>query len=186
MPTMGWYTAGASKKQKPVKAELQARLAECQLELHPTKTKIVYCKDGKRKGKYPNVKFDFLGYCFRPRWVKRIRDNTLFCGFNPAVSPAAMKTMRSTIRDLGIRHQTQLSWPTSPGSSIRSYAGGSNTMGDMRPRRCRLCSDTSIRRLWRGRCGSSSGLRPIRSERVGFSKASQRQTRISSYTGRSG
>ena len=28
-----------------VKARLQARLAECQLELHPTKTKIVYCKD---------------------------------------------------------------------------------------------------------------------------------------------
>src|SRR5262249_13718284 len=57
-------------------------LAECHLELHPTKTKIVYCKDGKRKATYPNVKFDFLGYCFRPRWVKRRRDNTMFCGFN--------------------------------------------------------------------------------------------------------
>jgi RNA-directed DNA polymerase len=29
--------------------------------MHPTKTKIVYCKDKKRKGTYPNVKFDFLG-----------------------------------------------------------------------------------------------------------------------------
>ena len=66
-------------------------------------------KDKKRKGKYPNVKFDFLGYCFRPRLVKRLRDNTLFCGFNPAVSSSAMKAMRSTIRDLKIRHQTQLS-----------------------------------------------------------------------------
>ena len=47
-------------------------------------------------------------YCFRPRWVKRMRDNTMFCGFNPAVSPAALKTMRSTIRDLGIRHRTQM------------------------------------------------------------------------------
>jgi RNA-directed DNA polymerase len=37
------------------------------LEMHPTKTKIVYCKDKKRKGTYPSVKFDFLGYCFRPR-----------------------------------------------------------------------------------------------------------------------
>jgi RNA-directed DNA polymerase len=34
-----------------LKAELQTRLAECHLEMHPTKTKIVYCKDGKRKGK---------------------------------------------------------------------------------------------------------------------------------------
>ena len=90
-------------------AELRARLAECHLELHPTKTKIVYCRDGKRKGTYPNVKFDFLGYCFRPRWIKKSRDNSMFCGFNPAVSPSALKAMRSTIRDLNIRRQTQLS-----------------------------------------------------------------------------
>jgi len=92
-----------------VKAALQARLAECRLEMHPTKTKIVYCKDGKRKGTYPNVKFDFLGYCFRPRLVRRFRDNQLFCGFNPAVSVSAMKAMRLTIRELNIRQHTQLS-----------------------------------------------------------------------------
>jgi len=92
-----------------LKAELRARLAECHLEMHPTKTKIVYCRDGKRKGTYPNVKFDFLGYCFRPRWIKKSRDNSMFCGFNPAVSPSALKAMRSTIRDLNIRRQTQLS-----------------------------------------------------------------------------
>jgi RNA-directed DNA polymerase len=97
------------REAQALKAELQVRLTECRLELHPTKTKIVYCKDGKRKGKYPNVKFDFLGYCFRPRLVKRFRDNTLFCGFNPAVSPSAMKAMRSAVRELNIRHQTQLS-----------------------------------------------------------------------------
>jgi RNA-directed DNA polymerase len=92
-----------------LKAELQARLAECHLEMHPTKTKVVYCQDGKRKGKYPNVKFDFLGYSFRPRLVWSSRDNSLFCGFNPAVSPTAMKAMRQTIRDLKLRRQTQLS-----------------------------------------------------------------------------
>jgi len=91
------------------KAALQVRLAACHLELHPTKTKIVYCKDGNRKGNYPNVKFDFLGYGFRPRLVKRARDNTLFCGFNPAVSVSALKAMRATIRELNIRRQTQLS-----------------------------------------------------------------------------
>ena len=91
------------------KADLHARLAACGLELHPTKTKIVYCKDGKRKATYPNVKFDFLGYCFRPRLVRRLRDNALFCGFNPAVSVAALKAMRSAIRELDLRHRTQLS-----------------------------------------------------------------------------
>jgi RNA-directed DNA polymerase len=52
------------REAEALKAELQARLAECRLELHPTKTKIVYCKDERRKGTYPNVKFDFLGYEF--------------------------------------------------------------------------------------------------------------------------
>ena len=99
----------SESEAQALKAELQARLAECHLEMHPTKTKIVYCKDGKRKSKYPNVKFDFLGYCFRPRLVRRFRDKVLFCGFNPAVSPSALKAMRSTIRDLNIRQQTQVS-----------------------------------------------------------------------------
>jgi hypothetical protein len=97
------------RQAEALKVELQARLSECHLEMHPMKTKVVYCKDGKRKGKYPNVKFDFLGYCFRPRLVRRFRDNSLFGGFNPAVSPSAMKAMRQAIRDLNIRCQTQLS-----------------------------------------------------------------------------
>jgi len=33
----------------------------------------------------------------------------LFCGFNPAVSSSALKTMRAKIRELDVRHQTQLS-----------------------------------------------------------------------------
>ncbi len=92
-----------------LKAELQTRLTECQLEMHPTKTKVVYCKDRNRNGNYPNVKFDFLGYSFRPRRVQNSRDKSLFCGFNPAVSLSAMKAMRKAIRDLNLRRQTQLS-----------------------------------------------------------------------------
>jgi RNA-directed DNA polymerase len=92
-----------------VKAALQARLAECHLEMHPTKTRIVYCRDGKRRGKYPNVKFDFLGYCFRPRLVRRSRDGILFCSFNPAVSPSALKAMRAKIRELRLRRRTEWS-----------------------------------------------------------------------------
>ncbi|MGA7313980.1 MAG: group II intron maturase-specific domain-containing protein, partial [Silvibacterium sp.] len=99
----------SQQEAEALKAELQARLAECRLELHPTKTKIVYCKDGKRRGKFSDVQFDFLGYCFRPRLVRRFRDKALFCGFNPAVSNLAMKAMRSAIRELNVRHQTQLS-----------------------------------------------------------------------------
>ena len=33
----------------------------------------------------------------------------MFCGFNPAVSPSALKSMRAKIRELGVRHRTELS-----------------------------------------------------------------------------
>src|SRR5260370_8468842 len=84
-------------------------LAECRLELHRTKTKVVYCKDRSRRGTYPNVQFDFLGYRFRPRRGRRSQEHTLFCGFNPAVSPSALKAITSTIPDFDIRHHTHLS-----------------------------------------------------------------------------
>jgi RNA-directed DNA polymerase len=97
------------QEAEALKAELQARLAECQLELHPNKTRIVYCKDDRRKGTYPNVKFDFLGYEFRPRGVWGPQRRKVFCGFTPAVSPSAMKTMRAKIRELNIRRRTPVS-----------------------------------------------------------------------------
>ena len=74
--------------------------------MHPTKTQIVYCKDNKRRRTYPNVKFDFLGYQFRPRRVATAQRNEFFCGYTPAVSPAALKSMRTTIRNLHIPRQT--------------------------------------------------------------------------------
>jgi RNA-directed DNA polymerase len=60
-------------------------LAACKLELHPQKTKIVYCKDDNRDGSYPVQQFDFLGFNFRARRVKN-RDGEMFIGFVPAVS----------------------------------------------------------------------------------------------------
>jgi RNA-directed DNA polymerase len=51
---------------KHLKAALEQGMAECKLELHPKKTKIVYCKDNKGRGRYPQQSFDFLGYTFRP------------------------------------------------------------------------------------------------------------------------
>jgi hypothetical protein len=98
-----------AQEAEALMAELQARLAECRLELHPTKTKIVYCRDERRREPYPNIVFDFLGYCFRPRPVWGSRSGRLFCGYTPAVSPSAMKAMGEKIRDLNIRRQTQLS-----------------------------------------------------------------------------
>jgi RNA-directed DNA polymerase len=80
-----------------VRAAIAARMRECGLELHPEKTKIVYCKDDNRWGKYLNEKFDFLGYTFRPRRSKS-REEIYFIGFSPAVSDKAVKAIRAGIR----------------------------------------------------------------------------------------
>ena len=64
-----------------VRAAIVARMRECGLELHPEKTKVVYCKDDDRWGTYPNEKFDFLGYTFRPRRAKN-RKGKFFINFS--------------------------------------------------------------------------------------------------------
>jgi RNA-directed DNA polymerase len=96
------------QEAQALRAQLQARLAECGLEMHPGKTKIVYCKDSNRKADYPNVAFDFLEYGFRPRRAKNARSGKLFCNFAPAVSASALKSMRAAIRDLNLRRQTHV------------------------------------------------------------------------------
>jgi RNA-directed DNA polymerase len=92
-----------------LRAALDVRFGHCGLQMHPDKTKIVYCKDGRRKGKYPNQQFDFLGYTFRPRLVKNSKRNSLFVSFTPAVSNKALKAMRETTRKLNYRNRTELS-----------------------------------------------------------------------------
>ncbi|MEL6381810.1 MAG: reverse transcriptase domain-containing protein [Cyanobacteria bacterium J06626_18] len=87
---------------------IDQRLAECKLELHPDKSKIVYCQDGQRKQAYPCVQFDFLGYSFQPRQAKSHWGN-LFLNFSPAISPKAERSIRKTIRSWKIHRWTQLS-----------------------------------------------------------------------------
>jgi RNA-directed DNA polymerase len=95
------------KEAQCVIRQIAERLTECGLELHPVKTKIVYCRDGYRRGKYHTVQFDFLGYSFRPRHAMSRRGN-LFLSFIPAVSVKAAKSMRDTIRRWKTHRWTQL------------------------------------------------------------------------------
>ncbi len=74
------------------------RLKQCRLELHPEKTRIVYCQDSDRRGKHDPIQFDFLGYTFRPRRAKN-RWGKAFVSFLPAIGNKAAKRIRATIRD---------------------------------------------------------------------------------------
>lgn len=84
-----------------LKAALGERLKECGLEMHPVKTKIVYCQDDLRKGKHSTTSFDFLGYTFRPRRSKN-RYGKHFINFSPAMSRQAGKAIRQEVRSWNI------------------------------------------------------------------------------------
>jgi RNA-directed DNA polymerase len=87
----------SERQAKWIKMLIEERLLQCKLELHPEKTKIVYCKDDRRKHSYPNKTFAFLGYSFSPRKVKS-QAGHLFVGFGPAVSTKAAQKMRRAMR----------------------------------------------------------------------------------------
>lgn len=87
---------------------LKLRFEECNLEIHPTKTKIVCCKGNKLGISYPNLKFTFLGYEFRLRSAKT-KHGKLITSFLPGVSPAALKAIRHTIRNWGLQNKTDKS-----------------------------------------------------------------------------
>ena len=87
-----------SKKQAElVLRKLDQRLRECGLELHPEKTKIVYCADVNRHQAYPVVQFTFLGYTFQPRKAVD-KYGRIYVNFSPAVSRAALTAMRQRVR----------------------------------------------------------------------------------------
>jgi RNA-directed DNA polymerase len=65
--------------------------------LHPDKTKVVYCKDGRRSGSYEQTSFTFLGYTFRAR-AARDKHGEMFTSFLPAISKDAMKAINAEVR----------------------------------------------------------------------------------------
>jgi RNA-directed DNA polymerase len=87
----------SEQRAKQIKMQIEERLSQCKLELHPEKTKIVYCKDDKRRGSCPNMSFVFLGYLFSQRKAKD-KYGKLFVNFSPAVSPKAVKKMHCDMR----------------------------------------------------------------------------------------
>lgn len=121
-----WMTRNHSKKQwcryaddavvhckteeeaKNLLAGLKVRFESCHLELHPEKTKVVYCQDANRKERYPNTMFTLLGYEFRRRPARAKGSNILFMSFTPAVSKEAQKAMRAKIREAKLSSKTEI------------------------------------------------------------------------------
>ena len=81
------------------------RMSQVGLQLHPAKTKLVYCKDGRRTGAHEHTAFTFLGFTFRARGARR-KDGTVFTSFLPAVSKEALKRMGAVVRSWRLHRRT--------------------------------------------------------------------------------
>jgi len=99
------HAASLSEAEMLLKS-LRERLLECGLELHPEKTKIVYCRDEDRVEEHEQTSFEFLGYTFRGRMAKN-RRGKLYFSFLPAISLKASKRIRSTIREWQLSRRFQ-------------------------------------------------------------------------------
>lgn len=98
----------SEKQARFMLRQISQRLLDCGLEIHPEKTRIVYCKDANRTGTHESNQFDFLSYTFRPRGCMN-RDGQLFLGFGAALSDASAKAMRQEIRRWRIQLKSDLS-----------------------------------------------------------------------------
>jgi len=92
-----------------VLGNLRQRMLYCGLELHPGKTKIVYCKDYRRQENHSTVKFDFLGYSFQPRTSMSKKTGKLFLGFDCAISISSKKHIVVKLKELDIAYLTHKS-----------------------------------------------------------------------------
>ena len=90
-----------------VLARIAQRMNEVGLRLHPDKTRIVYCKDGKRRGEHEHTSFTFLGFTFRARKA-RATGGGYFTSFQPAMSTEALKAKGDELRRMRIHRRTDL------------------------------------------------------------------------------
>jgi hypothetical protein len=81
-------------------------MVEVGLRLHPDKTRLVYCKDSKRRGEFDVVSFTFLGFTWQPRSAKNKRTGQIFTGFLPAMSADALRAKGVEIRSWRIHRRT--------------------------------------------------------------------------------
>ncbi|NUR29836.1 MAG: reverse transcriptase [Catenulispora sp.] len=97
------------RQARQVLAALHDRMAEVGLRLHPGKTRIVYCKDGSRRGSYEHTSFTFLGFTFRGREA-RTRDGRSFLSFLPAISKDALKKISGVVRAWRLHRRVNLTF----------------------------------------------------------------------------
>lgn len=90
--------------------KIRERLQSFNLDLHPDKTKLVYCKNNERKEEHEHNSFTFLSYSFQPRGqvINRGKSKKIMV-FSAAISCKAKAFIREKIREVFNPRNTQVS-----------------------------------------------------------------------------
>ncbi|MFF0067004.1 reverse transcriptase domain-containing protein [Streptomyces sp. NPDC005279] len=120
------------RQARQVLAALADRMVDVGLQLHPDKTRIVYCKDSVRRGSFEHTAFTFLGYTFRPR-RGRNRHGRQFLLFDPAISREALTRIGREVRSWQLHFRTGISFGELARRINPAVAGWINYYGRFRP-----------------------------------------------------
>ena len=105
------HCASLSARPKPSWPRSASGWREVGLALHPDKTRIVYCKDGNRRGSHEHTSFTFLGFTFRARAGCGPGPGRCSPSFLPAISKDALKKISATVRSWRLQAQQNASLP---------------------------------------------------------------------------
>ena len=114
-----------------LRAQLECRLGECGLQLHPSKTKIVYCADEHRRQPGETCRFDFLGFTFKPRSASG--RGSVFTSFTPAVSEKAVAAIHREVRGWNLSKRGSQSLAQLRDDIVPTIRGWVQYYGEFRP-----------------------------------------------------
>jgi len=86
--------------------KVRERMRYCGLELHPEKTKIVYCQNNRRKIESTYRSFKFLGFRFQSQLL-RDTNGKYRVGFLPSASIESKQELSRKLRQVRIPRKTQ-------------------------------------------------------------------------------
>jgi len=95
----------SERQARTVLAAIGTRMEQVGLRLHPDKTRIVYCQDGRRRASYEHTEFTYLGFTFRQRKA-RARNGRQFNSFLPAISKNALKKISAEVQSWRLYNRT--------------------------------------------------------------------------------
>ncbi len=89
----------SEEESQKVLSAIKERMSACELNLNEEKTQIVYCKTANRKLKFKTVKFDFLGFSFKPQMTKNRKLNKFYLGYNCGISRKSELSIGKEIKE---------------------------------------------------------------------------------------